>query len=264
MSAGRLTRQSLLLLALTGVLVLWCAGAALGLEAFKITRYLSDQAGLLSQAQGDRIAGLLADYAQKTGNQLLVVTVPALEGEELTDYAERLFERNHPGEKGKDNGLIMVIARDERKIRLEVGYGLEAAVPDGKAGTIIRDEITPRFKEGDYYSGIVSGITAIITAVSPDYTFSSGGTLPVRERKRDNSLPSALVVALVIFLFTAFGNMRERQYHRSRRSRGFSEPWYWGGGGGFGGGSGGFGGGSDGGFSGGGGGFGGGGAGSSW
>jgi uncharacterized protein len=258
MSTGKLTRQSLLLLALTGLLVLLCAGGALGLEPFKITRYLTDQAGLLSQAEGDGIAGWLYDYAQKTGNQLLIVTIPALEGEELTDYAERLFERNRPGEKGKDNGLIMLIAREERKIRLEVGYGLEAAVPDGKAGVIIRDEMTPRFKEGDYYSGIVSGITAIITAISPDYTFSSGETVPIRERKRNNSLPSALVAALIIFLFTTFGSMRERQNHRSRRSRGFSEPWYWGGGGG------GFGGGSGGGFSGGGGGFGGGGASGSW
>jgi uncharacterized protein len=251
-------RKLLLVLALTGLMLFFCAGAALSLESIKITRYVTDQAGLLSQTEGERISGLLYDYARKTGNQLLVVTVPGLEGEAITDYAERLFELNRPGEKGKDNGIIMLVARDERKIRLEVGYGLEAIVPDGKAGTIIRDEMTPRFKEGDYYSGIVSGITAIITAISPDYTFSSGETVPIRERKRNNSLPSALVAALIIFLFTTFGSMRERQNHRSRRSRGFSEPWYWGGGGG------GFGGGSGGGFSGGGGGFGGGGASGSW
>jgi uncharacterized protein len=251
-------RKLLAVLALTGLMLFWCAGAALSLEPIKITKYVTDQAGLLSQTEGERISGLLFDYARKTGNQLLIVTVPGLEGEAITDYAERLFELNRPGEKGKDNGIIMLIARDERKIRLEVGYGLEAVVPDGKAGTIIRDDMTPRFKEGDYYSGIVSGITAIITAVSPDYKFSSGGPA-VREQKRDSSFPSALIVALIIFFITAFGNMRERQNHRYRRSRGFSEPWYWGGGGG-----GGFGGGSDGGFSGGGGGFGGGGASGSW
>jgi uncharacterized protein len=244
-------------IALTCLFVLVCASMALGLEPFTITRYLTDKAGLLSQAEATQISALLDDYARKTGNQLLIVTVPSLEGDELTGYAEKLFELNQPGEKGKDNGLIMLIARDDRKIRLEVGYGLEAAVPDGKAGTIIRDEITPRFKEGDYYSGIVAGVTAIITAVSPDYAFSSD--LPVRQHKKDTALSPALVVALIIFLITTFGSINDHRNYHSRRRRGFSEPWYWGGGG-----SGGFGGSSGGGFSGGGGSFGGGGASGSW
>lgn len=242
-------------------LVGWFATAACGMEAFKISQYVTDRAGVLSQNEQARLSQGLYRYAETTGNQILVVILPGLEGEELIDFTERLFELNRPGVKGKDNGLILLVSLAERQIRIEVGYGLEETVPDGKAGSIIRNEIAPRFQRGDYYGGITAGVYSIIKAITPDYEIEGYQGTPVR-RREGSSLPSAFVVALIIILFTFLsGYQGNRTYHRRYR-RGYSETGYWGSrgfGGGFGGGSSG-----GGGFRGGGGRFGGGGASGGW
>lgn len=246
-------------------LVGWFSTAAFGMEAFKISQYVTDRAGILSQSEQARLSQELYRYAEATGNQLLVVVLRSLEGEELVDFTERLFELNRPGVKGKDNGLILLVSLAERKIRIEVGYGLEETVPDGKAGSIIRNEIAPRFQQGDYYGGITAGVYSLMKSISPDYKIESLQRTPV-QRRGESSLPSALVVALIIILFTFLSGFHgNRTYHRRYR-RGYNGTDYWGGRG-FGGGFGsGFGGGSSdgGGFKGGGGRYGGGGASGGW
>lgn len=239
------------------------SGFAFGISPFKIDSYVTDQAGLLSENQRYELAVRLDEYAKQTGNQVLVVTIPSLEDEELVDFTEKLFELNKPGQKGKDNGLIFLVALKEHQIRLEVGYGLEAVIPDGKAGAIIREQITPFFRNNDYYGGISSGINSVITAISPDYT-QGNTSVTVKRQSKDRSLPLAFLVAMVVLIISLIGNMgRGAQVQRNRHRRGYSEPWYWGGGGfgggGFNGGSGG-----GGGFSGGGGSFGGGGSSGNW
>jgi uncharacterized protein len=245
---------ALLLLAL-------CSGAALALEPFAIREYVTDRAGMLSDTERQGLATELWKYDQATGNQILVVTVPSLEDRETVEFTEALFELNQPGQKGKDNGIILFVAQAERKIRIEVGYGLESVVPDGRAGTIIRDEISPRFKAGDFGGGISAGAISIIRAITPDYSFSE--SVPAPRRTKDRSFPAAFIVAMVLFgVVSIFGNRGRSQTYRRYR-RGYSEPWYWGGGGSGGGWSGG-GSGGGGGFSGGGGSFGGGGASGDW
>ncbi len=234
--------------------------AALGVEAFQISQYVTDRAGILSQNEQVQLSQELYRYAEATGNQILVVLVPSLAGEELVDYTERLFELNKPGVKGKDNGLILLVALEERKVRIEVGYGLEEAVPDGRAGNIIRDEITPRFQRGDYYGGITAGVYSIIKSITPDYNLEGYQAAPVRGRE-GSSFPSALIVALIIAFFSIISGYRGNQTYHRRYRRGYSEAKYWGGGG-FGGSGGGRSG--RGGFRGGGGGFGGGGASGGW
>jgi uncharacterized protein len=239
------------------------AGAALGLETFKIDRYVTDRAGLLSESENRQLAVMLDQYARDTGNQILVITVPTLENREVVEFTEELFALNRPGQEGKDNGALLLVAKAERKIRIEVGYGLEEALPDGKAGTIIREEISPRFKAGDFSGGITAGVGAMLTAISPDYQFSGlPETRPARRTKRGLSPFSALVLLLIV-IFSSIFNRYDRLNTRRRYRSGYSEPWFWGGGGfgGGGGGSDGFGGG---GFGGGGGGFGGGGASGDW
>lgn len=249
----------------------WFSSLALGIEPFKITEYVTDQAGILSEQQRAIMSRELYRYAEKTSNQILVVTIPSLEGEdprlvdeELIDYTERLFELNKPGVKGKDNGLILLVAKAERKIRIEVGYGLEEAVPDGKAGMIIRNVMAPGFQKGDFYGGITAGVYSIIKSITPDYNIEGYQGNPVREGRKD-SFPAALVVALIIGFFSFRSSLRNNQSYHRRYRRGYSETRHWGGG--FGGGFGGFGGGGSsggGGFSGGGGSFGGGGASGGW
>lgn len=268
----RRTPGSALSLILACVLILVCATArpVLALEPFAVQNYVTDKAGILPDQTRQSLAAELKSYGDNTGNQLLVVTVPSLEGEDLTDFAEALFQKNQPGERGKDNGLILLVALAERKIRIEVGYGLEEFIPDSKAGTIIAQQIAPYFKQNDYTGGIVSGVYSLIHAITPDYNLQNLNQPQLPESDSDGSLPLALIVAILIAVFAGIGNIgRGAQLHRRRFRRGFSEPWFWGGGGGFGGGGfgggnsgGGFGGG--GGFSGGGGSFGGGGASGGW
>lgn len=249
--------------------VLGAARPALALAPFTIENYVTDRAGILSDEASRSLAARLKEYGDATGNQLLVVTLPGLEGEDLTDFTQALFQKNQPGERGKDNGLILLVAMAERKIRIEVGYGLEEAIPDSKAGTIIDQQIAPYFKQQDYAGGISAGVYSLIQAITPDYPLGNLNQSPPPGSGKDGSLPLALIVALMIVVFAGIGNLgRGAQLHRRRFRRGFSEPWFWGGGGGFGGGGfggGGFGGNSGGGgFSGGGGSFGGGGASGGW
>lgn len=253
--------RSLIIIVIIAVLFLMAlSSCALAIEPFKVTQYVTDQAQILSESERAQLSDQLGQYAEKTGNQFLVITVPSLENGDLVDFTEKLFALNKPGQKGVDNGLILFIAINERKIRFEVGYGLEEKLPDGKAGAIIREDIAPYFKAGDYYSGIMAGVNSAISAMTPGYQMSSAE--PRQAPKKDSAFPAAFLVAIIIFVISLFGG---RGSHRRRYGRGYSEPWYWGGGGGFGGsGGGGFGGGSSGGFSGGGGSFGGGGASGGW
>lgn len=207
----------------------WCSIAALGMEPFRINQYVTDRAGILTRDQREQLSNALYQYSQKTDNQILVVTVPSLEEEELVDFTERLFELNKPGVKAKDNGLILLVARDERKIRIEVGYGLEETIPDGRAGSIIRNQIAPRFQRGDYYGGITAGVYSIIKSITPDYSIEGYRSTPVR-RREGSSFPAALITALIIALFSMFSGYWSNQTYHRRYRRGYSETRYWGGG----------------------------------
>lgn len=219
---------------------------------------ITDLTNTLSQTETSLIEKKLADYEEATTNQIAVLLIPTLEGDSLEDYSIRLGEKWKIGQKDKDNGVIILIVKNDRKIRIEVGYGLEPVLPDGLIGSI-RDGMTPYFKQGDFFGGIDYGIDAIIENASPDYAPSQKpARRPARQR---DSLPLGLIVPLIVVFLIVSRFMRAATRHGSRDMWGFGGPFighgsggYWGGGGGFGGG----------GFSGGGGGFGGGGASGSW
>ncbi len=151
------------------LLVISLGSAAWALEPFKLSEYVTDQAALLSVEEQQQLSQELSQYQAATTNQIVIVTVPSLEDRELVEFSESLFQLNKPGVKGKDNGIILLVAKTERQVRLEVGYGLEDVVPDGRAGTIIRDEISPRFKSGDYYGGLLAGANTLMKTITPDY-----------------------------------------------------------------------------------------------
>jgi uncharacterized protein len=128
----------------------------------KLTQPVHDLAGLLDPgtiAELDRrVRGLQAS----TGDVIVVVTVPTLGNYTVEDYAVRLFEQMGIGQKGSDNGLLVLVARDERKVRIEVGYALEEFVNDGYAGDVIRQQMLPEFRRGDYAAGVLAGTTRLI------------------------------------------------------------------------------------------------------
>jgi len=223
---------------------------------------VNDYAQILTPEQSNALDAQLARLEQDTGHQVAVLTLPSLDGEDIEGFSIRVAENWKIGKKGFDNGVILIVAVNDRKLRLEVGYGLEGILPDLTANRIIRDYIVPLFRSGDFAAGIVSGINAVEKVIRKE-------PLPETARKQAQGRGSSLnfIVMLVItfailglFGFSSGANRRSNgMWATGSRRRG---PTFWGGTGGFGGG--GFGGGGGGGFSGGGGSFGGGGSSGSW
>jgi uncharacterized protein len=214
----------------------------------KLKMWATDLTNTLSQTELSDLNVRLKAYQDTSSNQIVVLMIPSLEGYPIEMLAEETATKNKIGTEKNDNGILLLIAKDDRELRLEVGYGLEGAVPDAIASSIIRNVIRPRFRDNDYYLGINEGINSIIAAI--------GGEYKAEDADDDGGFP---FIFLIIIIIVAFSFMRGGGpfvpggiYRTGTHSRGWSS------------GSSGWGGSSGGGFSGGGGSFGGGGASGSW
>ncbi len=155
------------------VLLLWGLGAGQALAQKPVpplTGRVVDLADILSPETERTVEALLAEHEAATSNQVAVLTIPSLDGEPLEDYSLRVARAWQLGTSEFDNGVLLLIAYRDRKIRIEVGYGLEGALPDVVAARIIRHEITPRFREGDFDGGVLAGVRAIVGALEGTYT----------------------------------------------------------------------------------------------
>ncbi|MCY1439315.1 TPM domain protein [compost metagenome] len=242
-------------LGLVLLLLLAATVAQAALEFPPLTGRVVDNANLLDGQSKAQLTQMLQAHEQATGEQVVVVTLPNLQGANIEDYGYQLGRHWGIGQKGKDNGALLIVARDERKLRIEVGYGLEDRLTDAQSSVIINQLITPAFKRGDFSQGISAGVAAMIQVL--------GGN-PFAEPKQvaggDDGMPPNWVVTLIILLFVIFYVLQALGITGGGGGR---SGGYGGGlGGGFGGG--GFGGGGGGGFSGGGGSFGGGGSSGGW
>lgn len=230
----------------------------------QLRNYVTDETKTLTSSQISTLNNKLSGFEKTTSNQIVVYMISSLNGESLEDLSITLAEKNKIGKKDKNNGVLLLIVKDDRKLRIEVGYGLEGALTDAICSQIIRKDITPQFKSGRYYEGINNGVDAIIAVTKNEYKADKGN---------DNSdlsccmgMPIFVVLIFgIIFLFI-FTSFIRSMFGVGRSIYSGKNKW---GGGGFGGGSwgsgsgssGGF---SSGGFSGGGGSFGGGGSSGSW
>ena len=241
---------------------LW-AGAALAAANFPpLTGRVVDQAKILSAVTIADLERKLADLEQKSGIQLVVATVPSLGGEEIEPYANELFRAWKLGEAKKNNGVLLLIAPNQRRVRIEVGYGLEGTLTDAVSSIIISNAIAPRFKAGDFNGGVTRGVDDIITALTTDAAEWKPKPTDMRAEHEASLLDT--LAPFLIFLFIMF--VISRIGRRGGGGNVIFIPMGMGGGGGFGGGFGGGyrGGGGGGGFSGGGGSSGGGGASGGW
>lgn len=127
-----------------------------------LTGRVTDNAQILSADTSRVLTDLFKAHEDRTGNQIAILTVPSLDGESIEDYAVRVFKTWKLGQKDKDNGILIVVAPQDRRMRIEVGYGLEGDLTDGTAGQIIRNIMTPKFKTGDYSGGIADGARAVV------------------------------------------------------------------------------------------------------
>ena len=125
------------------------------------TTRVNDYAGLLAPADRERLEARLTDRERTTGAQMVIAILPSLDGESLEDFSVRLAERWRVGQKALDNGVILLVFVKDRKARLEVGYGLEGAIPDAIAGQIIRERLAPAFREGRYAAGLEVAVNAV-------------------------------------------------------------------------------------------------------
>ena len=237
--------------------------------------FFNDYAGVVSSGTAAQLNQTLENFERQSSDQILVAIYPKMQSDSsIEDYTVRVARSWQAGRQGRNNGAVLFVFVEDHKMYLQVGYGLEGALPDALCKRIISEQITPRFKAGDYDGGLTAGVQAILAATKGEYqgtgtTVAQGRAVHLSHR----TIQWVVIIAVVIVLIIILSN-RNRGY----RSGGIH---YWGGGwsgggfsgggfggGGFGGGGGGGGGGGfsggGGGFSGGGGSFGGGGAGGSW
>jgi uncharacterized protein len=237
--------RSALWVAAVFVLVI-ISGAASALDFPKLTGRVIDNAGLISDAGEARLDALLKQHEEKTSNQVVIATLASLQGTTIEDFGYQLGRHWGIGKKGRDNGLLLIVAPNERKVRIEVGYGLEGTMTDVASKTVIDGVIVPKFKAGQFEDGISAGVQAIVGILEgngPEW-----GALD-----KDESLDAGGVLFLLLlfgfFALAIWTMYRNRDGHSGgwdvgsgrRRLRGSGGSGF--GGGGFSGGGGGFGGG---------------------
>jgi len=216
-------------------------------EIPKLKMWATDLTNKLTTSELDGLNSRLKTYQDTTSNQVLVLMIPSLEGYPIEMLAEETATKNKIGSEKNDNGILLLIAKDDRELRIEVGYGLEGAVPDAIASSIVRNVIRPRFRDDEYYQGISEGVNAIISAI--------GGEYKAEDADKDDGFPISMIVIIIILIwvFASRGgpfvpggiyrtNTRSGGWTSGSRSWGGSSGWS-GGGGGFSGGGGSFGGG---------------------
>lgn len=245
-------RLTVLVTALVLTLALPHHGQAEQVAVPALNAYVTDLTGTLAPEVRASLNDRLAAFDRETSTQIVVVIIPTVGDEAIEEVGLRIAEENRIGRKGKDNGALLLVARSDRKLRIEVGYGLEGVLTDALSSQIIRKEIVPHFRNNDYAAGIVAGVEAIMSATRNEYTAD-----PEADSKGGPGISSIIVLLIIVFFLT---RLRSSGLRRS----GF--PPFPPMGGGWGSGSGGFGGGgfSSGSFGGGGGSFGGGGSSGSW
>ncbi len=162
---------------------------------------VNDYAQILSPATISQLDNALKYFEQQESTQLVVLTVPTLEGDSLEDFSIRVAESWKIGQKKIDSGAILLVAKQEKKLRIEVGYGLEGKLTDLVSGRIIHDIIVPSFKEGNFDQGIINGVTAMMEAVKGEFSAKS---VPPKKNSKQND-PAGMIVPLVIF-FVFLGN----------------------------------------------------------
>jgi uncharacterized protein len=242
------------------------AGVLRGAEIIppRPARYFNDYAGIVPATAAGGLNQQLEQFERESSNQLLVAVYPRMQSDSsIEDYTVRVAQAWGAGQKGRNNGAVLFVFVQDRQMFIQVGYGLEGALPDGLCHLIVENELKPHFRQGDYAGGLQAGVTALIAAARGEYRGT--GQTRAESAIRNAGWPAALGFLLLAVVFTYLNRYwRSAVYQSAGRRRGYSSgPTFWLGGGGFGGG--GFGGGGGGGgFSAGGGSFGGGGAGGGW
>ena len=191
-------------------LLAWAAGTRADRPRFPaLTGRVVDEAGILSQSTIDLLTDMLAGQEKKTGQQVVVVTLTSLQGYSIEDFGYQLGRHWRIGQKGLNNGVLLIVAPHERKVRIEVGYGLEGELTDAQCSQIIQQVILPEFRRGDFDAGVLKGTSAIFRVTGGQLVTSSKNESPgpfqsfLSDFEAD--WPLLFILFFLVFLFAAFG-----------------------------------------------------------
>lgn len=198
--------------------------------------HVNDFAGMLDRNEQQQLETKLRNYRDTTTTVIAVATLESLNGISIEETATTLFNEWKIWEGDKDNGVLVLIAPNEREIRIEVGYGLEGAIPDIMAGRIIREILSPSFRKGDYYSGLDRATSAMIQLASGEYT----GQLTEERSSRSEDDTASFIIFVLFLIFVIYSSSRRGGGGKGKGRRRTLGPggFIWLGGGGFGGGGG--------------------------
>jgi uncharacterized protein len=174
--------------------------------------WVHDLADVLSPQVKARLESIIRVEEDSTSNQIGVLIIRSLEGGSLEEYSLRVAEAWKIGRKDRDNGVLLLISIDDRKMRIETGYGLEGALTDAMASRIIRNEIAPSFRQGDYAGGVEAGLKGIIKAIKGEYVNEN----PRSQKRNTKKFPLGTIIIIIIILIIA---------SRSRRGGGGGGHW---------------------------------------
>ncbi len=207
------------------LLLLW-AGFAVAAEPTypALTGRIVDDANLLDAAARDRIGKKLEAHEARTSDQVVVATLPSLQGRTIEEFGNGLFRHWQLGARAKNNGVLLLVAPKERKVRIEVGYGLEGALTDALSKVIITTAVAPKFKSGDFAGGIEGGVDAILTILAGD---AEEWQRRAEIRSDDSSmlemifvvLMIAFVVLILLSILRGASRTGGRRVHRTRDGR---------------------------------------------
>lgn len=169
----------------------------------ELTGRVVDQAEILNSQAESRVTQMLEAHEQSTTEQIVVVTLPDLQGNAIEEYGYQLGRHWGIGQEGEDNGALLIVALEEREVRIEVGYGLEGRLTDAQSSMIINQTISPAFQEGDYARGIIEGTQAIIQVLGGEpVEAQEGGSRASEAEKKEE--PMSILFFVLFFIVMAF------------------------------------------------------------
>jgi len=171
--------------------------AAYGLDIPRLQGYVNDDAGMISPSAKSKIEEELRAFEQSDSTQIVILTIPSLEGGNIEEFGIKVAEAWKIGQQGKDNGVLFIVSKQERKIRIEVGRGLEGKLTDLMAGRIIDQVIKPRFKQGDFDGGFLAGVSALIDGTRGEFKAEQRAF-----QRRQKGLPPFLTLFIFLGVFT--------------------------------------------------------------
>jgi uncharacterized protein len=206
-----------------GILILFVATAASAqLEIPTLEQRVTDFTNSLSFNEWRALETRLQGFEDSTSTQIAVLLISSLKGEAIEDYSMQVFEKNKIGQKSKDNGVLVLVAKDDKKARIDVGYGLEGVLTDALTSQIVDNEMIPYFKANNFYAGLTSGVSAIMAATAGEYKVKPhGGPAPL--------ISGIMVLFFVIFFFVFFLPLlaTKRRYLIGSSGAFYTSGWGW-------------------------------------